>query len=120
MRRGTPVLLLVLSGLLAAYAVGARQRYRAFEALALEVAHQSLVAGEAFSASLTLEDQNHELSLLDRRRELVLRGSTWSRISVVCFGLSLLSAIAAFVSAGLRAVWKEISGLTDARQRLKP
>ena len=120
MRRATPVLLLVLSGLLAAYAIGARQRYRAFEALALDVADQSLAAGEAFTRSLTLEDQNHELSLLDHRRELVLRGSTWSRISALCFGLSILSAVAAFVSAELRAVWKEISGLADARHRLKP
>ena len=120
MQRGTPVLLLVLAGLLAACAVGARQRYRAFEALAFEVANQSLEAGDAFTDSLTLEDQNHELSLLDHRRELVLQGSTWSRISVLCFGLSILAAVAAFVSLELRAMWSAISGIADPRDRAKP
>ncbi len=115
MRRGTPALLLILAGLLALYAAGARQRSRALEDSAREASDRSLQAGAAFSDSLAVEDQNRELSLLDQRRDLVLKTSLWSRISALSLGLALLASVAALVSFELRAMWSAIAGLPDPR-----
>jgi hypothetical protein len=114
--RRTPVLLLLLAGLLALFALGARQRSRGLESLAREASERCLQAGAAFSNTLTLEDQNRELSLLDQRRDLVLKSSLWSRISTLSIGLALLSAVAALVSFELRAMWTAIAGLPDPRK----
>ena len=108
MWRATPALLLVLSALLVLFAIGARQRMRSLEMGAREVADRSLQAGATFTASLALEDQAHEFSLLDERRDLVLRASLWSRISSLSIGLALLSLVAAFVSLQLRAMWNAV------------
>lgn len=115
MRRGTPALLLLLAGLLALFAGGARQRSRLLETRAREASDRCLQAGAAFSDSLALEDQNRELSLLDQRRDLVLQTSRWSRLSALSLGLALLSLVAALVAHEIRALWSAIAGLPDPR-----